>query len=188
MKALVTGGGGFLGGAIVQQLLARGESVRCFARGAYPDLTAQGVEVCRGDLADARAVGEAVAGCTHVFHVAALPGVWGPYALYHQTNTIGTQNVIDACRTHGVRRLIYTSTPSVVHSGGDLAGVDESTPYATHFETAYPETKMHAEKAVLAAHGPELATVALRPHLIWGPGDNHLVPRIVDRGRRGRIR
>ncbi len=188
MKALVTGGGGFLGGAIVRQLLARGDEVRVLARGDYPAIAALGAEMVRGDIGDATTVNDAVAGCDTVFHVAALPGVWGPYDLYYRTNTLGTQHIIDACRSHKVSKLVYTSTPSVVHSGGNLEGVDESAPYATHFETAYPETKMLAEKAALAAHGDGLSTVALRPHLIWGPGDNHLVPRIVDRGRRGRLR
>lgn len=188
MTILVTGGGGFLGGAIVDRLLARGHSVRSLARGDYPALAAKGVEALRGDLGDSEAVSAAVAGCEAVFHVAARPGVWGPYDEYYRTNTQGTLNVIEACRAHGVGRLIYTSTPSVVHAGGDLEGVDESAPYPDHFETHYPATKALAEQAVLAAHGPELATVSLRPHLIWGPGDNHLIPRILGRARAGRLR
>lgn len=188
MKALVTGGGGFLGGAIVDRLLARGVAVRSFARGAYPALAAKGVEALRGDLADAEAVHGAAAGCDVVFHVAARPGVWGSHDDFHRPNVIGTRNVIDACRRHGIPKLVYTSTPSVVHAGGDLEGVDESVPYPDHFEAHYPATKAEAERAVLAAHGPALATVALRPHLIWGPGDNHLIPRIVARAKAGRLR
>ncbi len=188
MKALVTGGGGFLGGAIVDRLLARGVAVRSFARGAYPALAAKGVEALRGDLADADAVHGAAAGCDVVFHVAARPGVWGSHDDFHRPNVIGTRNVIDACRRHGIPKLVYTSTPSVVHAGGDLEGVDESVPYPDHFEAHYPATKAEAERAVLAAHGPALATVALRPHLIWGPGDNHLIPRIVARAKAGRLR
>jgi len=188
MRALVTGGGGFLGGAIVDRLLARGVEVRSLARGVYPALEAKGVEAVRGDLADRETVRSAAGGCDVVFHVAAKPGVWGPYDDFHRPNTVGTENVIDACRLHGIPKLIYTSTPSVVHAGGDLEGVDESIPYPDHFETHYPATKALAEQAVLAAHGPELATVALRPHLIWGPGDNHLIPRIVARARAGRLR
>ena len=188
MTVLVTGGGGFLGGAIVRQLLARGEAVRSFARGPYPELAALGVEVVQGDLAEPDDVRAAVAGCDLVFHVAAKPGVWGSYDSYHRPNTLGTKNIVEACRAEGVARLVYTSTPSVVHAGGDLEGVDESAPYATHFETAYPATKAEAEQLVLAASGADLLTVALRPHLIWGPGDNHLVPRIVDRARAGRLR
>jgi len=187
-KALVTGGGGFLGRAIVQRLLARGTAVRSFSRGAYPDLTAQGVEVCQGDLADAAAVAEAVRGCDIVFHVAAKPGIWGPYRDYYRCNVLGTQNVVAACRQFHVRRLVYTSSPSVVFNGRDMEGVDGSVPYARHFEAHYPQTKMLAERLVLEANGPDLATVALRPHLIWGPGDNHLVPRILARGRAGQLR
>jgi nucleoside-diphosphate-sugar epimerase len=139
-------------------------------------------------LADAAAVSEAARGCDAVFHVAAKAGVWGPYEAYHRANVVGTRHVLEACRAHGVSRLVYTSTPSVVHGGGDVEGLDESAPYATHFETHYPATKAEAERMVLAAHGPDLMTVALRPHLIWGPGDNHLVPRIVARARAGRLR
>ncbi|MBY0525904.1 MAG: NAD-dependent epimerase/dehydratase family protein [Gemmataceae bacterium] len=188
MKALVTGGGGFLGQAIVQRLLARGDSVRSFARGAYPDLTAQGVEVCQGDLADAVAVTDAVRGCDLVFHVAAKAGIWGPYREFYQANVVGTRNVCAACRNAAVHRLVYTSSPSVVFTGRDMEGVDESVPYAHHFKAPYPRTKALAEQLVLQANGPNLATVALRPHLIWGPGDNHLVPRILARGRTGQLR
>lgn len=185
---LVTGGGGFLGGAIIDRLLARGLRVRSFARGDYPALEARGVETVRGDLADREAVRAVAAGCAGVFHVAAKAGVWGAYDDFYRANTLGTENVIDACRLHGIPRLVYTSTPSVVHAGGDLEGIDESAPYPTHYETHYPQTKALAEQAVLAAHGGELCTVALRPHLIWGPGDNHLIPRIVARARAGRLR
>ncbi|TRO83786.1 NAD-dependent epimerase/dehydratase family protein [Desulfuromonas acetexigens] len=188
MKALVTGGGGFLGLAIVRLLRQRGDEVRSLARNLYPELDALGVEQLRGDLADARTVAEAAAGCDLVFHVAAKAGVWGDYQDYHQANVVGTVNVIAACRAHGIDRLVYTSSPSVVFDGKDMEGVDESVPYPAHFEAHYPRTKAEAEKLVLAANGPNLATTALRPHLIWGPGDNHLVPRILDRGRRGRLR
>lgn len=188
MRALVTGGGGFLGKAIVERLLERGDEVRSLQRGDYPELDALGVDTRRGDLADAAVVDAAVEGCDAVFHVAAKAGVWGPYEEYHRANVVGTENVLAACLRHGVQKMIYTSTPSVVHSGSDVEGVDESAPYAEHFETAYPATKAVAEKQVLAANGKDLLTVALRPHLIWGPGDNHLVPRIVDRARSGRLR
>ena len=130
----------------------------------------------------------AIQGCDVVFHVAAKAGVWGAYADYYRANVVGTQNVVAACRKHDVRRLVYTSSPSVVFDGRDLEGVDESIPYPKHYDAAYPQTKAEAERFVLAANGADLATVALRPHLIWGPGDNHLVPRILERGRAGRLR
>lgn len=188
MKALVTGGGGFLGGAVVRLLHQRGDSVRSLTRSVYPWLDELGVEQALGNLADPDAVDKAVAGCDIVFHTAAKAGVWGRYSEFAETNVTGTANVIAACRRHGVRRLVYTSTPSVVHHGGDIEGGNESLPYARRFEAYYPETKAVAEKAVLAANGPDLATVALRPHLIWGPSDPHLIPRILTRAREGKLR
>jgi nucleoside-diphosphate-sugar epimerase len=188
MKALVTGGGGFLGKAIVRLLLARGDEVRSFSRTPHPELASLGVEHCCGALHDLAAVEAAVAGCDIVYHVAAKAGIWGPFADFYRTNVLGTQNVITACRRHGVRRLVYTSSPSVVFDGSDMEGVDESVPYPLHFHAPYPETKAAAEIFVRCSNGPELATVALRPHLIWGPEDNHLVPRILARGRQGALR
>lgn len=188
MKALVTGGGGFLGGAIVRLLRERGDEVRSFSRGDYPQLRALGVETIQGDITDEGAVAKAVAGCDAVFHVAAKAGVWGYYAEFYAPNVIGTQYVIAACRKARVPRLIYTSTPSVTFSGEDQEGVDESAPYPYHFLSHYASTKAEAERLVLAANGKELITVALRPHLIWGPGDTQLVPRIVERAKRGRLR
>ena len=181
-SALVTGGGGFLGSAIIERLVARGVRVRSLARGDYPELRKRGVETIRGDLSVAAAVADAVRGVDVVFHVAAKAGVWGRYAEYYETNVSGTRAVLLACQAHSVRRLVYTSSPSVVFDGRNQAGVNESAPYSNHFLAAYPMTKAEAERIVLAANGPELATVALRPHLIWGPGDNHLVPRILARG------
>ncbi|HET6574394.1 MAG TPA: NAD-dependent epimerase/dehydratase family protein [Fimbriiglobus sp.] len=188
MKALVTGGGGFLGGAIVRKLLARGDAVRSFTRTAYPWLAELGVEQTHGDLADPDAVTKAVAGCGVVFHVAAKAGVWGRYGDFFATNVTGTENVLAACRAHGVSRLIYTSTPSVVHGGASIEGADESIPYPAEYEAFYPQTKAVAERAVFAANGPQLATVALRPHLVWGPGDPHLIPRVLRRARAGKLR
>ncbi len=187
-SVLVTGGGGFLGGAVVRKLLERGVRVTSFARGSYPELEARGVRVVRGDLTDEAAVLRAAEGCEAVVHVAALPGVWGPRERFFLTNVNGTRAVLAACRALGIRRLVHTSTPSVVHAGGDLEGVTNAAPYPDHFEAAYPETKAIAEREVLAANGPTLATVALRPHLVWGPRDNHLVPRIMARARAGRLR
>jgi nucleoside-diphosphate-sugar epimerase len=188
MRALVTGGAGFLGGAIVRRLLARGDVVRSFSRAAHPELAALGVETLRGDVADPEAVLRAASDCDAVFHVAARVGGWGPRSEYQRTNVTGTAHVIEACRRQRVPRLVYTSTPSVVHDGGDIEGADETLPYARHFEAAYPETKAAAERLVLAANDATLSTIALRPHLVWGPGDNQLVPRLLERARAGRLR
>ena len=178
---LVTGGGGFLGKAIVRQLLDSGHRVVSFSRGTYPDLDTLDVPQLSGDIADADAVKDAVRGMDAVFHVAAKAGVWGALEDYHRPNVIGTRNVISACRSRRVPMLIYTSSPSVVFDGGDMQGVDESVPYPAHYHAPYPQTKAMAEQAVLAAADDTLKTVALRPHLIWGPQDNHLVPRIIAR-------
>ncbi len=188
MKALVTGGGGFLGGVIVRMLHERGDQVRSFSRGEHPALETLGVEQFRGDLGDRSAVMEAVKGCDIVFHVAAKAGIWGSYGDFYQANVTGTENVLEACRTHGIAKLVYTSSPSVVFDGNDVEGGDESLPYPPRYEANYPKTKALAEQMVLAAASPLLATVALRPHLIWGPGDNHLVPRIIAKGRAGKLR
>ena len=187
MTALVTGGGGFLGQAIVRGLRKRGIPVRSFSRSAHDALDALGVEQRKGDLADPVAVASAVQGCDVVFHAAAKPGIWGNYEEYYRPNVVGTQNVIAACRGYGVRRLVYTSSPSVVFDGRDMEGVDESVPYPASFEAHYPKTKAIAEQLVRAANDTQLATVSLRPHLIWGPGDNHLLPRLVARARAGQL-
>ncbi len=188
MKALVTGGGGFLGGALVRRLVGEGAAVRTLQRGAYPELDALGVEQVTGDIADPDLVERAVADCEVVFHVAAKVEMWGAYEPFYRANVIGTGHVLAAMRRHGASRLVFTSSPSVVHGRGDLAGVDESVPYPDRFEAAYPQTKAMAEMAVLAANDSDLATTALRPHLIWGPGDRNLVPQLIARARTGRLR
>ena len=188
MKALVTGGGGFLGLAIVRKLRERNDEVRNFSRAAHPALEKLGVESVSGDLADETAVIEAARGCDIIFHVAGKAGVWGPREAYYRTNVDGTLNVLKACAMVGIKRLVYTSTPSVTFAGTDQIGVDESEPYPEHHLNDYSRTKAIAERRVLAINGEDLATVSLRPHLIWGPGDPHLVPRLLDRARSGRLR
>jgi len=188
MKVLVTGGGGFLGQAVVRALLKKGSAVRVINRSDYPELKALGVDCCQGDLADRAVVNAATENCDAVIHVAARagPGLYAPD--FERPNVIGTRNVLDACHANGVRYLVYTSSPSVVHGGGDIEGGNESLPYPDHFHSPYPETKARAEKMVLAANGPTLKTCALRPHLIWGPGDNQLLPRLIEKNRAGRLR
>jgi len=183
-KALVTGGGGFLGGAIVRLLQKRGDDVRSFSRSVYAELETLGVEQIQGDISDKHAVEQAVKGMDLVFHVAAKPGIWGDYSEYYQTNVIGTGNVISACIKHKVARLVYTSSPSVVFNGTDMEGIDESAPYPARFHAHYPATKALAEQLVVDAAGKGVLTIILRPHLIWGPRDNHLVPRIIKRAKR----
>ncbi len=190
MKILVTGGGGFLGQALCRGLVERGHEVTSFNRGRYPVLDEIGVRQVQGDLTDARAMLAAAGGMEAVFHNAAKAGAWGSYESYHLANVVGTQHVLDACRAHGIGRLVYTSTPSVTHRATHPVegGTADSVPYGEGFKAAYATTKTIAEKAVLAANGEHLATVALRPRLIWGPGDNQLLPRLVQRARAGRLR
>jgi 2-alkyl-3-oxoalkanoate reductase len=188
MNVLVTGGTGFLGRRIVERLLANGHHVAVLARTPAPDLEQRGVRFFRASLDEAEAVRAACAGIETVFHTAAKVGVWGRYGDFFRTNVLGTRALLDGCRVHGVARLVYTSTPSVVYNGHGLAGADESLPLTTNCPSPYPLTKAIAEREVLAANSAAFRTVALRPHLIWGVGDPHLVPRVLDRARAGRLR
>ncbi|WP_299466018.1 NAD-dependent epimerase/dehydratase family protein [uncultured Gimesia sp.] len=189
MNVLVTGGGGFLGLYIVEQLIKAGETVRVLCRGDYPRLKELNVETVQGDIRDVAAVERACEGIDTVYHTAAVSGIWGPWDYFYSINTQGTLNILKACQTQGVTRLIYTSSPSVVYDGAAHENATERLPYSEHFLCHYPHTKMLAEKAVLAANGEKgLATVALRPHLIWGPRDNHLIPRLIQRAKSGRLR
>lgn len=189
MNVLVTGGGGFLGLYIVEQLLADGHTVRVFCRGNYPALSKLGVQVVQGDVRDLSRISDACRDIEAVFHTAAVPGIWGEWEMFHSINTLGTQNVIAACLENGVQRLVYTSSPSVIFDGSDHENADESLPYPTRWMCHYPHSKALAEQAVLAANSSgKLQTVALRPHLIWGPRDNHLIPRLLKKAKAGRIR
>jgi 2-alkyl-3-oxoalkanoate reductase len=187
MRSLVTGGGGFLGRRIVELLLEQGHEVRFLARGHYPEVEALGATGFRADLTDKTSLEEALEGCEQVFHVAARAGYWGPKEAFFSVNLDGTLHLMEAMRAAGCSRLVYTSTPSVVGYGHDVHGAAE-VPYPSTWESHYGASKAAAERAVLAANGPELATVALRPHLIVGPRDPNLLPRVVQRARTGQLR
>ncbi|RRK01302.1 NAD-dependent epimerase/dehydratase family protein [Opitutaceae bacterium TAV4] len=199
---LVTGGTGFLGRRLVERLLGQGREVVVLARRPAPDLVERGVRFVQVALEDGAALEEACRGVETVFHVAARVGMWGRYRDFYRANVEGTRALIAGCRMHGVRRLVYTSTPSVVYNGENLAGADEGLPLTVRCPSPYPLTKAIAEREVLAANGQmlngggggggggggPLRTVALGPHLIWGVGDPHLVPRVLERARAGRLR
>lgn len=188
VKSLVTGANGFLGLYVVEQLLARGDQVRVFSRSASAELKRLGVEIVQADLRDREAVMTACQDVDVVFHVAGVAGIWGPWKHFHESNTLATQYVVEGCRRHGVAKLVYTSSPSVTFDGSDQEGVDESAPYPKTWLCHYSHTKALAEQQVLAAHDPKgLLTCALRPHLIWGPRDRHLIPRLLKRARAGRF-
>jgi len=187
-KALVIGGGGFVGSAVARQLLARGVEVAVAGRNRYRALAGQGIRILQGDIRDREFLVQACRGFDTVFHTAAKAGIWGEKQEYEAINVTGTENVLHGCRVNDINVLVYTSTPSVVFDGRGIRGGDESLPHARRFLCHYAATKAKAENLVVAANTPGLRTCALRPHLIWGPGDPHLVPRLVDRGRRGLLK
>lgn len=189
MKVMVTGGGGFLGRRIVDGLLREGHRVVAFQRQDHPDLAARGVEIRRGSLVDADALRAALAGCEAVIHTAAKAGVWGPRKDYFTTNVEGTRNLCSCMREVGITRLVHCSTPSVVFNRGSFEGADESLPYGRDWLCHYAESKARAEASVLEwGRSGNARVIALRPHLIWGPGDPHLLPKVIERSRAGRLR
>jgi nucleoside-diphosphate-sugar epimerase len=184
---LVTGGGGFIGGAIVARLLEQGISVRSVSRQHYLHLEALGVQQIQGDLAEKDVARRALVDCSAVFHVAALAGIWGDKKDFWRSNVLATDNLLSACASLGVTRFIFTSSPSVIQGDEGCSGADESLPIPAQHRTHYQASKALSEKHVLQAYCESLRTVSLRPRLVWGPGDRHLLPRLTDRARRGRL-
>lgn len=187
MKVLVSGGGGFLGSAVCRQLAAAGHRVIAYQRSSATHLKEHGVLSVQGDITDISDLKSASQDCQAIVHTAGKAGVWGDPDDYRRINVEGTANIIRACRENKIPCLVHTSSPSIVHSGGDICGADESVPIADHFTAPYPATKAEAEKMICAANDHELKTVALRPHLIWGPGDPHILPRLVSKARGGKL-
>lgn len=187
MKILVTGGSGFLGGEIVVQLLSRGDEVTVFSRGHYPALLEAGADLIRGNVCDKEAIVKACEDKDAVFHVAAKAGLWGKWDEYYNVNVVGTENVISACLVNRVPRLVYTSSPSVIFDGTDQCGVNETYPYPDKYENAYPHTKGIGEQRILCANSTNLLTTSLRPHLIFGPRDNHLLPNLINHAQQGKV-
>lgn len=187
MKVFITGGGGFLGLAIVEQLVAKGYEVVTYSRSKYKALGKLDVVQHQGSISDYKALKSAMKGCEAVFHVAAKTGIWGSYSSFYEANVIGTENILKACAELKIPHLVYTSSPSVVYDGGSQ-GKDESLPYPAKFDAYYPQTKAVAEQAVLKANSATLITCSLRPHLIWGPRDQHYLPRLLERQRKGKLR
>jgi 2-alkyl-3-oxoalkanoate reductase len=186
-KALVTGGGGFLGQAIVRQLAATGVQVVLVDRKLNRDLDIPGIRF-QGDIRDKDFLMEACRGCDTVFHAAAKKGVWGSKEEFHSINVDGTRNVIEICLANQVRNLVYTSTAKVVFTGNDVCGVNEKTPCATTFLSHYVHAKMLAEKLVLEANSEQLKTTVLRPGLLWGPGDTDLLPWLIKKNAQGQLK
>ncbi|MBC8284249.1 MAG: NAD-dependent epimerase/dehydratase family protein [Nitrospinae bacterium] len=186
MHALVTGGGGFLGSGIAKALIEKGDTVTVIGRRKYSHLPPS-VKIVQGDIRDYEFLKKSSKNIDVVFHTAALPGIWGPAHEFFSINVKGTENIISACRENSIPKLVFTSSPSVVFGKSSLEGVDESTPYPNKYLCEYPRTKALAEKMVLEANDTTLCTVAIRPHLIWGPGDPHLVPRLLQKAKNKRL-
>ena len=183
MKVLVTGASGMLGRLTAQALAERGDDVTVLQRRA----SGLGLREFRGDVADATVVHRALAGQDAVVHLAAKVNVVGRWPDYVRANVDGTRTVVDVCRAEGVRRLVHVSSPSVAHAGDPLVGVGAEPAEPTHARGHYSRSKALAEQVALAADSAELAVLAVRPHLVWGPGDTQLVGRIVERARAGRL-
>lgn len=189
MKCLVTGGGGFLGREITERLLARGDEVISVSRSVHHELEQLGAQSLAIELNEREPLQAALQGIDVVFHTAAKAGIWGPRKDYWRTNFAGTLNLIEHCRKAGVAKFVHTSSPSVTFDGSDHVRASNNLPYAKKFLAAYPASKAAAERVVLQANGHGgLQTVALRPHLIIGARDPHLVPRIIERARSGTLR
>ncbi|MGA1875865.1 MAG: NAD-dependent epimerase/dehydratase family protein [bacterium] len=188
MKVLVTGGGGFIGRYVVEMLIGRGDQVRVLGRHTYPELQRLGVEIRQADLRYREPMEDACRDMDCVFHIGSMTGIWGRWEDFYQTNVMGTYHIISGCRKYGVPKIVYTSSPSVVYDQKDQINGDETAPYPVRYLCPYPETKALAEKMILEANGHlGLATIALRPHLVIGPGDTNLIPRLLDRARQRRL-
>jgi len=188
MKVLITGGSGFLGRAIVKQLLAAGHQVSVFCRGYYPDLVQANVECRQGNIENLNSLLDACQGIDAIIHTAAKAGDSGSYQSYFLPNVVGTRNVLTACESHKIQFLVHTSSPSVAYGKEGIEGENETRPMPERYLCAYSETKAIAEREVLSKNSSTLKTIALRPHLIWGPGDNHLLPQLVARARNKSLR
>ena len=188
MKILVTGGGGFMGMALIKRLIDEGHKVTSFSRREYPLHWALGISSIQADIRDLVELEKACKGKDIVFHLAAKVGIWGDYDSYHSINVNGTFNVIKACRKQGVGRIVFTSSSSVVFDGSDLEGIDETYPYPDNQGSHYASTKALAERLIIEANSAELKTISLRPHLVWGPYDAHLIPGILKRASSGKLR
>lgn len=183
MRVLVTGGTSLVGSAVAHRLRDRGEEVVLFQRRSGPGGFAEWL----GDIADPAAVTAAVAGVDAVVHMAARVGVTGSWSDFETTNVTGTANVIEAAKAEGVGRFVYVSSPSVAHTGESLVGADAGPATPDAVRGRYARSKAQAEVLALAASSDSFPVLALRPHLIWGPGDTQLVGRIVSRAREGKL-
>ena len=185
---LVTGAGGFLGGAVARRLIAAGTAVRLLSRRPLPEFDGTGAEIVFGDLEERDSVLAACAGVAGVVHSGAKPGIDAPLATFLGPNVAGTRHVIDGCLRHRVPTLVQVSSPSVAFDGAPHDGRDETLPPLARGMGNYPHSKLLAERDALRADRVRgLRTVAIRPHLIWGPGDRHVLPGVMEKLKTGRF-
>lgn len=189
MKALVTGGTGFLGHALARRLLREGWDVTAAGRNEAVGRTleAEGARFARLDLADEAGMVAACAGQDVVFHSGALSSPWGPYDAFYKANVTGTRHVIQGCRAHGVGRLVHVSTPSLYFDFRDREGIREDEPLPAKGVNAYAETKRWAEMEVDKAFAAGLPTITIRPRALFGPGDTTILPRLIRANQDGRM-
>ena len=187
MKILVTGAGGFLGLNICKVLVKKYEVIN-FSRNHHSELDELGITTRKGSLRDKDSIKSALNGIDAVFHIAAIAGVWGKEEDYVQTNEVGTIELVNACKEIGIKYFIYTSSPSVVFEKDDIILGDETLPYPKTFLNHYGRTKANAEKYVLDSVANDFLAVSLRPHLIWGPNDSHILPRLVQKAKAGKLK
>ncbi len=189
IKVLITGGNGFLGRYIIEELRKNNRyEIYSFSRKTSIDLNKLGINQINGDLRNQIDVENAVMGMDAVIHSASLVGMWGKYNDFYEVNVLGTQNLINSMKRQNVTKLVYTSTPSVAFGNKSLIGVDEKTPYPKKYLSFYAKTKSMAEQKVLMANDEHFHTTALRPHLIFGPGDLNLIPRLIESHKKGRLK
>ena len=185
MRVLITGGTSVIGLAVAKRLLARGDEVTTLARHAGP--AGRGVDEVLGDITDHEVLARAVDGCEAVIHLAAKVDVVGPREEFERVNVEGTRRLLAAAGTAGVRRFVQVSSPSVANEGASLVGAGAGPADPNSTRGNYATTKALAEQVALRNGPAGPAVVAIRPHLVWGPGDQQLTQRIVDRARIGRL-
>lgn len=185
----VTGGSGFIGGRLIERLLADGHSVRALARSpsAAERVRLRGAEPVAGELADIAAMRAGADGCELAFHAAATLGDWGRLEDFERGNVQGTSNTLKACADAGVRRFVHVGTEAVLLAGEPLVDVDETAPLRPDSPALYSSTKARAEQAVLAANRDGFETIVVRPRFVWGTGDTTLLPVMVEMVRSGRF-
>ncbi len=194
IRVLVTGAGGFVGLKLTRALLLEGYDVTTLQRGTYPELNElkniyPNLSIIQGSINDQNILDFAVSDVNAIFHVASKIGMWGSYDDYYETNVVGTQNILKSMKKYSIKNLVYTSTPSVVFDRGDINNGDESLPYPKSHLNFYAQTKRIAEEEILkCARAHEFNALSIRPHLVFGPGDKQLIPRVIYTHLKGKLK